>query len=277
MDESVIRVRGLRKMYGSTAAVAGLDLEVFRGETLAVLGPNGAGKSTTVQILSAQLPRDGGSVSVLGTDPARADRRFRARLGIVSQAANDLLELTVGEVVRHFAGYYPRPRDPEQVIAEVGLVGQARRKLRQLSGGQRRRVDVALGVVGNPEVLFLDEPTTGFDPEARHQFWGLIRKLASDGTSVLLTTHYLDEAEALADRIAVIADGRIRASGTVSELVDDREVVVSWDGGSATTASPVGFINELSAGFGGEVPGLTVGRPSLEDIYLRLIGQEISS
>lgn len=276
MDEPTVRVRGLRKMYGATAAVDGLDLEVRRGETLAVLGPNGAGKSTTVQILSAQLPRDGGAVSVLGTDPARADRRFRARLGIVSQTANDLLELTVGEVVRHFAGYYPRPRDPERVIAEVGLVGQKKRKLRQLSGGQRRRVDVALGVVGNPEVLFLDEPTTGFDPEARQQFWDLIRRLASDGTSVLLTTHYLDEAEALADRIAVIADGRIRASGTVAELVDGRNVVVSWDGGSATTTSPVGLIAELSSGFGGEVPGLVVGRPSLEDIYLRLIGQEVS-
>src|SRR5690606_3658479 len=163
MNEPVIRVRGLRKGYGSTVAVDGLDLDVHEGETLAVLGPNGAGKSTMVQILSAQLGRDGGEVTVLGTDPARADRRFRSRLGIVSQTTGDLLELTVGEVVRHFAAYYPRPRDPERVIAEVGLTEQARWKIRRLSGGQRRRVDVALGVVGNPELLFLDEPTTGFD------------------------------------------------------------------------------------------------------------------
>ncbi|WP_035698906.1 ABC transporter ATP-binding protein, partial [Glycomyces tenuis] len=211
MNDTAIRVRGLRKRYGGTPAVDGLDLDVTRGETLAVLGPNGAGKSTTVQILSAQLPRDGGEVAVLGTDPAQADRRFRSRLGIVSQTAGDLLELTVAEVVRHFAGYYPRPRDPGRVIAEVGLAEQAKRKIRQLSGGQRRRVDVALGVVGNPELLFLDEPTTGFDPEARRRFWDLVRSLAADGTTILLTTHYLDEAEALADRIAVIASGRIRA------------------------------------------------------------------
>jgi ABC-2 type transport system ATP-binding protein len=277
MNDAAIRVRDLRKTYGGTTAVAGLDLDVHRGETLALLGPNGAGKSTTVQILSAQLPRDGGAVTVLGTDPAKADRRFRSRLGIVSQTANDLLELTVGEVVRHFAAYYPHPRDPEQVIAEVGLTGQAKQKIRQLSGGQRRRVDVALGVVGNPEVLFLDEPTTGFDPEARRRFWGLIRSLAADGATILLTTHYLDEAEALADRIAVIAGGRIRASGTVADLVDDREVTVAWEGGSKTTDTPTALIAELGAGHAGEVPGLTVTRPSLEDAYLRLTGQETAA
>jgi ABC-2 type transport system ATP-binding protein len=276
-DEPAIRVRGLRKTYGRTTAVAGLDLDVHRGETLAVLGPNGAGKSTTVQILSAQLPRDGGEALVLGTDPAKADRRFRSRLGIVSQTANDLLELTVAEVVRHFAGYYPRPRDPERVIAEVGLTAQAGKKLRELSGGQRRRVDVALGVVGDPELLFLDEPTTGFDPEARRRFWELIRSLAADGTTILLTTHYLDEAEALADRIAVIASGRIRACGTVAELVDDREVTVAWHGGSETTRTPTVLITELGAAHDGEIPGLTVGRASLEDAYLRLTGQEATA
>ncbi|HLU27315.1 MAG TPA: ABC transporter ATP-binding protein [Glycomyces sp.] len=274
MNEPVIRVRGLRKGYGSTVAVDGLDLDVHEGETLAVLGPNGAGKSTTVQILSAQLGRDGGEVAVLGTDPARADRRFRSRLGIVSQTTGDLLELTVGEVVRHFAAYYPRPRDPERVIAEVGLTEQARWKIRRLSGGQRRRVDVALGVVGNPELLFLDEPTTGFDPEARRRFWGLIRSLAADGTTIVLTTHYLDEAAELADRIAVIAEGRIRASGTVAELVDGDEALVAWRDGEATTDRPTTLVAELSEAYRGEVPGLTVARPSLEDAYLRLTGRE---
>lgn len=274
MNEPVIRVRGLRKGYGSTVAVDGLDLDVHEGETLAVLGPNGAGKSTMVQILSAQLGRDGGEVTVLGTDPARADRRFRSRLGIVSQTTGDLLELTVGEVVRHFAAYYPRPRDPERVIAEVGLTEQARWKIRRLSGGQRRRVDVALGVVGNPELLFLDEPTTGFDPEARRRFWGLIRSLAADGTTIVLTTHYLDEAAELADRIAVIAEGRIRASGTVAELVDGDEALVAWRDGEATTDRPTTLVAELSEAYRGEVPGLTVARPSLEDAYLRLTGRE---
>jgi len=274
MNEPVIRVRGLRKGYGSTVAVDGLDLDVHEGETLAVLGPNGAGKSTTVQILSAQLGRDGGEVTVLGTDPARADRRFRSRLGIVSQTTGDLLELTVGEVVRHFAAYYPRPRDPERVIAEVGLTEQARWKIRRLSGGQRRRVDVALGVVGNPELLFLDEPTTGFDPEARRRFWGLIRSLAADGTTIVLTTHYLDEAAELADRIAVIAEGRIRASGTVAELVDGDEALVAWRDGEATTDRPTTLVAELSEAYRGEIPGLTVARPSLEDAYLRLTGRE---
>ena len=274
MNEPVIRVRGLRKGYGSTVAVDGLDLDVHEGETLAVLGPNGAGKSTMVQILSAQLGRDGGEVTVLGTDPARADRRFRSRLGIVSQTTGDLLELTVGEVVRHFAAYYPRPRDPERVIAEVGLTEQARWKIRRLSGGQRRRVDVALGVVGNPELLFLDEPTTGFDPEARRRFWGLIRSLAADGTTIVLTTHYLEEAAELADRIAVIAEGRIRASGTVAELVDGAEALVAWRDGEATTDRPTTLVAELSEAYRGEVPGLTVARPSLEDAYLRLTGRE---
>lgn len=274
MTETVIDVRGLRKTYGDLVAVDGLDLRVRRGETLAVLGPNGAGKSTTVEILSAQLPRDSGTVTVLGTDPGNPTRRFRTRIGIVSQTTGDLIDLTVTEAVTHFARYYPHPRDPRQVIAEVGLSGKARNKIRDLSGGQRRRVDVALGVIGNPELLFLDEPTTGFDPEARQQFWNLIRSLAVDGTTIVLTTHYLGEAEELADRVAIIAGGRIAAVGACRDLVDDTRVTVTWRDGSTVTDRPTELIAKLAADYAGEIPGLAVARQSIEDIYLNLINQE---
>ena len=275
-----VSVRGLRKSYGPAAAVDGIDLDIARGEVFAVLGPNGAGKTTTIEILEGYRKRDGGTVSVLGEDPASAGRPWRARIGIVLQLGGEL-QLTVGELVDQFAGFYPRPRDPGEVIDRVGLGGLEHRSAHQLSGGQRRRLDVALGIVGRPELLFLDEPTTGFDPEARHQFWELVADLAADGTTILLTTHYLEEAEALADRVAVLASGRIVAVGTPADLGGRRseDAEVSWDtpGGRQTvrTATPAQLVTDLAAEFGGEVPGLTVTRPSLEDVYLNLIGAQL--
>ncbi|WP_055477779.1 ABC transporter ATP-binding protein [Sphaerimonospora mesophila] len=270
---NAIEVRGLTKRYGATQAVAGLDLEIEQGEVFAILGPNGAGKSTTVEILEGYRSRDSGEVSVLGVDPARPTRQWRSRVGIVLQTANDAAELSVRETVRHFAGYYPNPHDPDEVIAKVGLTENAGKRVRQLSGGQRRRVDVALGIIGSPELLFLDEPTTGFDPEARRQFWELIEGLAHDGTTIVLTTHYLDEAEALADRVAVIARGRIVAEGTPATLGGRHtaKAQVTWADGSVETDTPTKTVLELSRRFDGEIPGLTVIRPTLEDIYLRLI------
>ena len=218
-SETAVMVRDLRKSYGDVAAVNGLDLDIGRGEVFALLGPNGAGKTTTVEILEGFRHRDRGTVAVLGEDPARAGRAWRARIGIVLQLASAGPELTVLEMVRHFAALYPRSRDPEEAIELVGLTAKARSRIARLSGGQARRLDVALGIVGRPELLFLDEPTTGFDPEARRQFWELIRRrCAADGTTIVLTTHYLDEAEALADRIAVIAAGRIVAAGDPASL-----------------------------------------------------------
>ena len=281
-----LRVRGLRKRYGELTAVDGIDLEVRLGEVFALLGPNGAGKTTTVEICEGYRSRDGGEVSVLGADPARADRGgrdarlWRSRIGIVLQSGTESGELTVREIIRHYASGYPRHRDPDEVLAAVGLTGKAGARLRHLSGGQRRRLDVALGIVGHPELLFLDEPTTGFDPEARRQFWELISALSRDGTTIMLTTHYLDEAEVLADRVAVIAAGRVRAEGTPAELGgrDAATATVSWqaaDGRHSTqTDAPTIVIAELSRQFGGEVPGLIVSRPSLEDTYLRLIGSQ---
>jgi ABC-2 type transport system ATP-binding protein len=272
-----VRVRDLRKTYAEVTAVDGVDLDIRRGEIFALLGPNGAGKTTTVEIMEGYRRRSGGEVSVLGTDPERGDRRWRSRIGIVLQTSADATELTVRELIRHFAGYYPAPADPDQVIESVGLTAKAGAKLRQLSGGQRRRVDVALGIVGNPELIFLDEPTTGFDPEARRQFWGLIEGLASGGTTILLTTHYLEEAEALADRVAVIAAGRIRETGAPADLGGraTAPATVSWRSPeghqTATTATPAALVAQLSAHFGGEVPELTVTRPTLEDVYLRMI------
>jgi len=268
---AAIHVRGLEKHYGSVRAVDGIDLDIAHGEVFALLGPNGAGKSTTVEILEGFRSRDAGEVRVLGVDPARPTREWRSRIGIVPQHSADAAELTVRELVRHFARYYPRARDPDEVIARVGLSECAGRRIRTLSGGQRRRVDVALGVIGSPEVLFLDEPTTGFDPEARRRFWELIRDLARDGVTILLTTHYLEEAEALADRVAVIAHGRIAALGDPATLGGraSAKARVSWDGGSVETDTPTKTVCELAERFGGEVPGLTVTRPTLEEVYLR--------
>ncbi|HYQ69388.1 MAG TPA: ABC transporter ATP-binding protein [Actinophytocola sp.] len=273
-----MQVRGLRKSYHGVAAVDGVDLDIRQGEVFALLGPNGAGKTTTVEILEGHRRRDDGQVSVLGADPGSAGRAWRARIGIVLQTANDAAELTVRESVRHFAGYYPAPADADEVIEQVGLTAKAGTRVKALSGGQRRRLDVALGVVGRPELVFLDEPTTGFDPEARRQFWDLIRGLAAGGTTILLTTHYLDEAEALADRVAVIAGGRIVAEGTPSTLGgrSTAKATVSWIGpeGRQTmlTDTPTALIAELSQGR--ELPELTVTRPSLEDTYLELIGEK---
>lgn len=278
MDRNVaIRVHGLRKQYGPVTAVNDIDLEIPYGEVFALLGPNGAGKTTAVEILEGFRHRDGGTVAVLGEDPAKAGRRWRSRIGIVLQATSEP-ELTVAETVGEFASYYPNPRDPREVIELVGLAGQADRRAHQLSGGQRRRLDVGLAIVGNPRLLFLDEPTTGFDPEARRQFWELIGQLAAGGTTVMLTTHYLQEAEALADRVAVLAGGKLQAMGTPDELRNRAglDAHVSWDApdGRRTeqTAEPTRLVGQLAVEFGGEVPGLLVTRPSLEDIYLELIG-----
>jgi ABC-2 type transport system ATP-binding protein len=273
-----VRVSGLRKRYGAVTAVDGIDLDIPRGEVFALLGPNGAGKTTTVEILEGYRDRDAGTVAVLGEDPQRAGRAWRARIGIVLQLAAERPELTVREMVRHFAGYYPRPRDPDEVIELVGLTAQAGARMHRLSGGQSRRLDVALGIVGDPELLFLDEPTTGFDPEARRQFWQLIASLSSGGTTIVLTTHYLDEAETLAGRVAVISGGRIRATGTPADVGGraGRAATVRWqdpDGPrSVLTREPTRVVAELGARYGGEVPALTVTRPTLEDIYLELLG-----
>jgi ABC-2 type transport system ATP-binding protein len=275
--QSVVRVRGLRKQYRGRAAVDGVDLQIGRGEVFALLGPNGAGKTTTIEILEGHRRRDAGEVTVLGADPAAAGRAWRARIGIVPQSQSQAGELTVRELITHFSAYFPNPRPPAEVIAAVGLSEQAGTQLRRLSGGQRRRADVAVGIVGRPELLFLDEPTTGFDPQARRQFWDLIAGLAAGGTTILLTTHYLDEAAALASRVAVIADGRIAAAGTPADLGRDTGLVtVSWltpDGRrSVPTVTPTDCVINLAQEAGGEIPGLTITRPSLEDRYLELIG-----
>ncbi|GAA3027065.1 ABC transporter ATP-binding protein [Actinokineospora globicatena] len=273
---NAIEVRGLRKTYGGHTAVAGVDLTVAEGEVFALLGPNGAGKTTTTEILEGHRRRDGGEVRVLGVDPATADRRWRADIGIVLQTATDAADLTVREMVGQFAGYYPDPRGVDEVIDLCGLTEKAGARISSLSGGQRRRVDVALGIVGRPKLLFLDEPTTGFDPEVRRQFWDLVRSLAAEGTTILLTTHYLDEAEALAGRLAVIAAGRIVAEGTPRTVGgrDRAPATVSWvDAGGQhhlNTTDPVRAVTELAAR--GRVSELQVRQPSLEDVYLNLIG-----
>jgi len=274
---SAVLVRGLRKQYRGRAAVDGVDLQIGRGEVFALLGPNGAGKTTTIEILEGHRRRAAGEVSVLGADPATAGRVWRARIGIVPQTPTEAGELTVRELITHFSAYFPDPCPPDEVIAAVGLTDQAGTRLRRLSGGQRRRADVAVGIVGRPELLFLDEPTTGFDPQARRQFWDLIAGLASGGTTILLTTHYLDEAAALASRVAVIASGRIVAAGTPADLGRGPGLAtVSWltPGGrrSVPTATPTDCVINLAREAGGEVPGLTITRPSLEDRYLDLIG-----
>jgi ABC-2 type transport system ATP-binding protein len=277
----VISVAGLRKSYGSNTAVDGLNLEIAQGEIFALLGPNGAGKTTTVEILEGFRNRDSGDVHVLGFDPSTrgsAGQQWRNRIGIVLQSTSDAGDLTVYESVSHFATYYENSKDVREVIELVGLTEKSHALGRTLSGGQRRRLDVALGIIGNPELLFLDEPTTGFDPEARRAFWQLIRKLRDEGATILLTTHYLDEAEALADRVAVINNGRIIEISTPDQLGGRATslATVSWRDGielrEEKSANPTALVSQLSQQFGGEVPELNVRRASLEDIYLEMIG-----
>ncbi len=275
---SVITATDVTKKYGDFTALAGVSIHVDAGECLAILGPNGAGKTTLTEILEGYRQRDGGQASVLGVDPSKPTGAWKAKLGIVLQNATDMADLTVSETIKHFARYYPNPADPDQVMTAVGLAEKADSRNGKLSGGQRRRLDVALGIIGNPEVLFLDEPTTGFDPEARREFWVLIDRLKSNGTTILLTTHYLDEAQYLADRVAVIARGRIVAQGAPDSIGHRGDAIVTWtEAGreqSQSTTTPTAFVEELSARFVGEIPHLAIRRASLEDAYLELIAHD---
>lgn len=277
MTTPAITVSGLTKHYGDKRAVDGLDLEIATGEVFALLGPNGAGKSTTVEILEGFRKRTAGDVSVLGVDPQHATSHWRERVGVMLQATSMRSLLTGREALVHAASQYPRPRDVDETLEAVGLTDKANVKPQTLSGGQRRRLDVALAVIGRPELLFLDEPTTGFDPEARRQFWRLIESLRGDGATILLTTHYLDEADYLADRIAIIADGAMVALDTPEGLRSRAaHARVSWDGAegprTVETDSPSAVLRDLLTEHSGEIPGLSVVRPSLEDVYLSLIG-----
>jgi ABC-2 type transport system ATP-binding protein len=281
--EAVVRVDGLRKHYGRTVAVDGIDFAILSGETFALLGPNGAGKSTTIEILEGYRDRTDGFVSVLGVDPRHATTAWKAQLGMVLQSTGEPGVMTVAEQLRHFARFYPNPRDVDETIAAVGLTGKACTRLSRLSGGQRRRVDVALGIIGNPRLLFLDEPTTGFDPEARREFWELVRTLKREGTSILLTTHYLDEAAQLSDRAGVIAGGRLIDCAPIDEIggAAARVPIVRWRDQNGRhevrTESPGRVVADLMAARGGQPEGgvepvdLEIVRPSLEDVYLRLV------
>ena len=272
---SVVTVHGLTKQYDEINAVAGVDLTINQGEIFSLLGPNGAGKTTTIEILEGFRARSSGDVSVLGVDPNNADSAWRNRIGIVHQNNQTAGDLHVLETLQHFAKYYQNPKNPEEVLSAVGLTDKRNALIRNLSGGQRRRLDVALGIIGNPELLFLDEPTTGFDPEARRQFWDLIKSLQNSGTTILLTTHYLDEAEALADRVAVINHGKIVEIATPATLGHRQhaKAIIKWRDGEFETDTPTEFIRNLSDKYQGEVPELQVIRPSLEDIYLKMIGE----
>ena len=293
--EAAITVRGLRKSYGAVQAVRGLDLEIARGEVYALLGPNGAGKTTAVEILEGHRERDGGEVSVLGHDPARRDRALRERIGIVLQTTGVEPYLKVAEAIEQYRGYYPHPRPLDEIIETVGLSEQRGQRVRRLSGGQQRRLDVAIALAGDPELLFLDEPTTGFDPAARRQAWDMVRNLRSSGATVLLTTHYMDEAEHLADRVGVIVSGAIVAEGSPSELMARRaSASVSFrlpDGHTGIldgiegahddghgrfelrVEAPTELLHELTGRAiraGIELADLRVERATLEDVYLDL-------
>jgi ABC-2 type transport system ATP-binding protein len=274
---SAIDVSGLVRRYGEHTAVDGLDLTVATGECVAILGPNGAGKTTVVEILEGYRRRDEGDVRVLDVDPARAERGWRQRIGIVLQSTDDLADITVTESLEQFARFYDSPRAVPDVIELVGLSEKAKERAGQLSGGQRRRLDVALGVIGRPELLFLDEPTTGFDPEARHVFWQLIERLKSEGVTILLTTHYLEEADALADRVVVIARGKKVADTTPADLGSRNQgiVIVRWHDGTKLceerTGTPTETVRRLSATFAGEIASLEIIRPTLEQAYLELV------
>jgi ABC-2 type transport system ATP-binding protein len=278
-------VRDLHKRYGEYEAVRGIDITVKRGEVFGLLGPNGAGKTTTVEILEGYRTRTSGEVSVLGHDPARRQIELRRRIGIVLQSGGIYSHVTPREVLTHWASFYPRPRDVEEVLALAGLQAQADTRSRTLSGGQLRRLDFALALVGDPELMFLDEPTTGFDPEARRDAWETVRSLRALGKTVLLTTHYLDEAQALADRVAIVKDGRVLAIGPPRELATHSpggaqytQYRVAWRDGSGEilerqTDDPTGLLNELTSealARGERLEELSVGRPTLEDVYLEL-------
>ena len=289
-----MRVRGLVKSYSGVPAVRGIDLDIRRGEIFALLGPNGAGKTTTVEILEGYRSRDGGDVSVLGCDPGRDRARLKPQIGIVLQSTGVERYLTVMETVAMYAAFYPHPRPVDEVIEAVGLTGKRAERVIRLSGGQQRRLDVAIALVGDPELLFLDEPTTGFDPSARHEAWDVIKNLASLGKTVLLTTHYMDEAQFLADRVAVVADGRIVAEGPPASLGhrDRAQARVRYrltagtvlpaelggertnDGFTEMRADDlVQSLHDLTGwalDHGVELDGLEVTRPSLEEIYLAL-------
>jgi ABC-2 type transport system ATP-binding protein len=277
---SAIVVRDLRKSYDGLEALRGVSFEIEAGEVFGLLGPNGAGKTTTVEILEGYRRRDGGTASVLGHDPGDAPRELRRRIGVVLQQSELHPLLTVRETHQLFAGYYPQPRDVDEVISLVGLEEKRDARLKTLSGGQKRRLDLGIALVGDPELLFLDEPTTGFDPSARRSAWELIRSLRSLGTTILLTTHYLDEAQQLADRVAVIAAGAIVAIGAPAELIGARrttEIRYVRDGEPVVveTDEPTRMLHELTAealAAGTELAGLEVRRPTLEDVYLELVG-----
>jgi ABC-2 type transport system ATP-binding protein len=279
---TVVSVRALRKSYGEFEAVKGLDFELRTGEVFGLLGPNGAGKTTTVEILEGYRKRDAGEVEVLGADPAKAGRDWRERIGVVLQSSAMYENLTVAESLAHFGGYYDRPRPVDEVVELIGLAEKRTDRVRRLSGGQRRRLDLGLALVGDPELIFLDEPTTGFDPGARRRAWETIRSLSSLGKTILLTTHYLDEVEHLADRVAVLREGRIVASGTPQELTtttpateiryreNGREVVLQ-------TEEPTRVLHELTEralARDEELEGLQVRRASLEEVYLSLTQEE---
>jgi ABC-2 type transport system ATP-binding protein len=275
---SAISVRELRKSYGPHEALRGISFQIAEGEVFGLLGPNGAGKTTTVEILEGYRERDAGEVEVLGFDPAGAARGFRERIGVVLQQSQLWANLTVAETHRMFAGYYERPRDVDEVIDLVGLRDKRDARVKTLSGGQKRRLDLGVALVGDPDLIFLDEPTTGFDPAARRAAWELIRSLRSLGKTILLTTHYLDEAEQLADRVAVLREGLIVLEGTPAALTGDtketevryrengRELVIR-------TQEPTRVLQELTTKAveeGRELEGLTVRRPTLEDVYLSI-------
>jgi ABC-2 type transport system ATP-binding protein len=281
---SAIVVKDLRKRYRDVEAVRGIDFEVASGDVFGLLGPNGAGKTTTVEILEGYRDRDAGDVSVLGFDPARGGREFRERIGVVLQQSELWPTLTVREVHALFAGYYERPRPVDEVIELVGLAEKRDARVRTLSGGQKRRLDLGVALVGDPEVLFLDEPTTGFDPAARRSAWETIRSLRALGKTILLTTHYLDEAQQLSDRVAVLRDGEIVRIGTPDELIGaavEVEIRYRRDGEQVVlrTNEPTRILHELTTEAleaGRELDGLEVRRATLEDVYLGLVGEERS-
>ena len=277
-----VSVEDLRKTYGSHEAVRGIDFEIAAGEVFGLLGPNGAGKTTTVEILEGYRTRDGGTVEVLGEDPQRAGLGWRDRIGVVLQSSAMYPNLNVVESLSLFAGYYAKPLDVDQVVGLIGLEEKRTARVRTLSGGQKRRLDLGLGLIGNPEVLFLDDPTTGFDPAARRAAWDVIRSLRSLGKTILLTTHYLDEAESLADRVAVLREGRIAAIGRPEDLTGAApatEIRYRRDGQDVlvTTHEPTRVLHDLTAealADGRELEQLSVRRPTLEEIYLALTGDE---